>query len=130
MKITQIDRSACKLLKSELENTLNDLSQELGVSFEIGRCTYGSNRAAFKVTAIAAGAVSETMAALRGAAKANNLDINKIVAYNGSEWKLVGFKTRAPKRPYLVKNLNTGQEYIFPREFVEREFKNDAAENH
>jgi len=125
MKITQIDRSACKLLKSELESTLRDLSQKFGVSGEIGRCTYGSNRATFKVTVIAAGAVSKTLDALRKVAKYTDLDLGKVVIYDGAGYKLVGFKGNAPKYPYILKNLVNGGEYVFPRDFVEREFKND-----
>jgi hypothetical protein len=52
----------------------------------------------------------------------SNLDKDKVAEYNGSRYKLIGFKGANRKYPFIVKNLDNNKPYKFPRDLVDRLF--------
>ena len=56
------------------------------------------------------------------------LDQNKIAKLDGMDIALVGFKPRARKKPFIIRDLNTNQEYVIGESLAERLFKSDKKE--
>jgi hypothetical protein len=51
-----------------------------------------------------------------------NLDKDKVAEYNGSRYKLIGYKRENKKYPFIVKNLDNNKPYKFPRDLIDRLF--------
>lgn len=53
---------------------------------------------------------------------------NETIHINGKEYALVGYKSRAPKRPFIMTDCSDGKTYVFPENIV-REFPNYNKDN-
>jgi len=111
----------CKKVREILENELPAIFEQHGLKFELGNASYDSNYMKFSNFRIMPkDALSEEESLL---IKYNNhLDLNKVARDNGRRIKLIGYKPRRSKFPYLVVDINTNKQYKYTREYVERIF--------
>jgi len=98
--------------------------------FELGSCTYdrdGSN-ATFKLNVRVKGAKTREEKQLNSFADLDDIDINKTWKEGTREFKLCGYNTKAPKFPYLMKDINSSgtQTYKIGTSTAKRWFASDS----
>ncbi len=89
----------------------------------VGSCTYNGGEATYKVTILLDGALTKEQKDLRDMAGLYNFDLDKIGNTQGMKFKLVGYKTKAPKMPWIVVDTLTNIEYKLTHDQAERLFK-------
>ena len=98
--------------------------------FELGSCTYdrdGSN-ATFKLNVRVKGAKTKEEKQLNTFADLDDIDINKTWTEGTRKFKLCGYNTKAPKFPYLMKDINSSgsQTYKIGTSTAKRWFPSDS----
>ena len=99
----------------ELRNQLNAVLNSNGIdgyTFELGNCRYDGGEANFKLRVLIKGGKSRQERDLEDLAKLSDLDTTKTATLQGMKVSLVGYNTRARKRPWVVQDLKTEQKYI------------------
>jgi hypothetical protein len=133
--ITEMNRTNAKLVRVILEDRLPSILKEHGLSFELGNARYDDDGVKFTGFKISVkGALSEAEKALRDELQTRDrmkfkmLDQSKIAELDGMDISLVGFKPRARKKPFIIQDLNSGNQYVIGEKLAERLFKSDARE--
>lgn len=109
-------------LRRDMQHVL-DSAQFGGCKIHVGNCTYLGGEATFKVTVLLDGAETKEQKYLTDMARLYNLDTTKIAETQGKKFSLIGYKTKAPKMPWIVQDLLTGHEYKLTHDQAERLFK-------
>ena len=114
--MTNFTKQQLKDLRNEMQGVLLTHSFEETIDIpiakiHIGNCTYDGGEATYKVTVLLDGALTKEQKDLRDMAGLMNLDTYKNYTYQGMRMQLVGYKTKAPKMPWIVVDHNTGKEY-------------------
>ncbi len=135
MKITEMNRTNAKLVREILNEKLPSILQEYGLSFELGNARFDDDGVKFTGFKLSVkGALSESEKALKYELESRDsmewkmLDQNKIARLDGMDIALVGFKPRATKKPFIIRDLNTNKEYVIGESLAERLFKSDKKE--
>ena len=135
MKITEMNRTNAKLVREILNEKLPPILQEYGLSFELGNARFDDDGVKFTGFKLSVkGALSESEKALKYELESRDsmewkmLDQNKIAKLDGMDIALVGFKPRATKKPFIIRDLNTNKEYVIGESLAERLFKSDKKE--
>ena len=121
-----MDRSTAKALRMKLEKVFADADMD-GMTVEIGNATFTSHEVTFKVQIRDAGAASPTERDLAMYAKHYELDTDRVYNRGGKAFTLVGYKHRARKNPWIVRDLNTEGEYVIATDTPKRWFGKDVA---
>lgn len=111
-----------KILRVAMQKALD----EAGIhktTFTVGNCTFGSGEATFKVSAVLEGAQTRAQEALVEYAKLYELDIDKKTQIQGKLMKLVEYNSKARKMPWVVEDINTGNQYKLTQRQAEMWFK-------
>ena len=103
-------------------NRSNDLLEQKA-TFTVGNCTYLGGEATFKVTVLLDGAETKEQRYLADMAGLYHFDVDKIANTQGMKLKLVGYKPKAPKMPWIVVDTLTNSEYKLTQNQAERLFK-------
>lgn len=109
-------------LRRDMQHVL-DSAQFGGCKIDVGNCTYLGGEATFKVKVLLEGAETKEQKYLGDMARIYNLDTTKIANTQGKKFSLVGYKSKAPKMPWIVQDLNTGLEYKLTQDQAEKLFK-------
>ena len=117
-----------KALRNQLDNefgteSFQALLKEHGITIKLGSCRYESDRATFKLIVENVGALSQEEKDLPQMAQIHQFDIDKIGFHNGARYKLVGYKRKARKSPWIVRNLNDNKDYVINDFFAATMFK-------
>jgi len=99
----------------ELRNQLNDVLNNNGIdgyTFEIGNCSYDGGEATFKLKVLIDGAKTSEEKHLKQMAQLSDLDTEKVASLQGMMVYLVGYNTKARKRPWIVAQSPKGQRYV------------------
>ena len=99
----------------ELRNQLNAVLNSNGIdgyTFELGNCSYDGGEATFKLKVLIKGAETSEEKHLRQMAKLSDLDTDKVASLQGMMVYLVGYNTKARKRPWIVAQSPKGQRYV------------------
>ena len=99
----------------ELRNQLNAVLNSNGIdgyTFELGNCRYDGGEATFKLKVLIDGAETSEEKHLRQMAKLSDLDTDKVASLQGMMVYLVGYNTKARKRPWIVAQSPKGQRYV------------------
>ena len=99
----------------ELRNQLNDVLNNNGIdgyTFEIGNCSYDGGEATFKLKVLIDGAKTSEEKHLKQMAQLSDLDTDKVASLQGMMVHLVGYNTKARKRPWIVAQSPKGQRYV------------------
>lgn len=108
-----LDRMQNELGGAELQGSSLDLAQ---ASFTVANCTYNGGEATFKVNVLLDGAETKEQKDLTQMAQLMGLDTSKIGNTQGMSLSLIGYKSKAPKMPWIVQDLKTGKEYKLTNE--------------
>lgn len=108
MKIEQFDNNTLKVIRTKLDIKLQELSEELGITIESKNFSYSANEVSMKLEANINGAMTKEMEAVKMFSKMEvgiELDFGHLfMAGNLGEVKLVAYKTRSRKYPWVVEN--------------------------
>ncbi len=99
----------------ELRNQLNAVLNSNGIdgyTFELGNCSYDGGEATFKLKVLIKGSKSRQERDLEDLAKLSGLDTDKVASLQGMMVYLVGYNTKARKRPWIVAQSPKGQRYV------------------
>jgi len=120
-KIKEIDKSACKLIRQELNKTLETLGKKLGLSISAGNASFSPENATFKLnvaTLANDGTVKskeaesfKNLATLYGL-KPEMLNTT-FKSYSGESFEIIGLAARSNKYPVLAKNILSGKTQYF-----------------
>jgi hypothetical protein len=131
MNITEMNRTNAKLVREILNDKLPSILNEHGLSFELGNARFDEDSVRFVGFRLSVkDALSETEKALKEELNFRNsygveLDQNKIAKLDGMDISLVGFKPRARKKPFVIQDLNSDNQYVIGEELAEKLFKKD-----
>ena len=104
--MTNFTKQQLKDLRNEMQGVLLthpfEETTDLQIAkINVGSCTYSGGEATYKVTILLDGALTKEQKDLRDMAGLFNFDVDKIANTQGMKLKLVGYKTKAPKMPWI-----------------------------
>ena len=125
------NKQTLRTLREQIENALKDRVVLVELIFELGSCSYdrdGSN-ATFKLNVRVKGAKTREEKQLNSFADLDDIDINKTWTEGTRKFKLCGYNTKAPKFPYLMKDINSSgtQTYKIATSTAKRWFPKECA---
>lgn len=122
--MTTFTRSQLNELRKQLQSALDgavDTENIAGnITIEVGNCSYRGGEATFKVKCLVEGAKTREQEDLEYYAELHKLDLTLTM---GEDMSLVGYKARARKKPWVLKRLRDGAEFVADTNLVERHFK-------
>jgi hypothetical protein len=123
------NKQTLRTLRDRIDNALKNIYSDV-FEFELGSCTYdrdGSN-ATFKLNVRVKGAKTREEKQLKSFADLDDIDINKTWTEGTRKFKLCGYNTKAPKFPYLMKDINSSgsQTYKIGTSTAKRWFPSDS----
>ena len=120
--MTNFTKPQLKTIRAAMQSALERLNYE-GMTFNVANCTYNGGEATYKVNVLLDGAETKEQKDLSQMAQLMGLDTSKIKDTQGMTLSLVGYKSKAPKMPWIVQDLKTGKEYKLTDAQVEQWFK-------
>jgi hypothetical protein len=107
--IQELNQSILDNFRRELQPTLDKVGQRYGVKFDLGRITYGSKHAYFKVEVStldeSGNAVTKEATAFIERAHHHGLKpewLHRAFEYEGESYEVIGLSTRRSKRPVIA----------------------------
>ena len=119
-----LNRKIVKEMRSVLEDKLTDLDN---FEVEVGSANFSDTEVTFKVNLRIKGAKSQSEKELEDWAGIYKLDLNKVARLDGKEFKLSGYRRKARKKPFLIKDLQNGGEYIISDDIAKKYFAKETA---
>ena len=119
-----LDRQIIKSLRNKIQDTLAANTID-GFETTVGNASYTDTEVTFKVNLRLLGAKSQSEKDLETFAMFDDLDIDKLANINGKTFKLSGYRRKARTKPYLMKDVASGNEYITTEDTAKRYFKKE-----
>jgi len=128
MKIIQFDRKTCRMLGDAVENALQKVAEEYGVSIKRKGGSFMPTNYTIKLEASIIGqggvVLSREAENFKHYCQIYNLepsDLDKtFTAENGVGYKIKGLSTRSSKCPIIAESLKNGKTYKLPERMVQR----------
>ena len=118
--MSQFTRKQLDTIRKQMQNALNMFADKTDIQIEVGNCSYRGGEATFKVKVLMEGAKTREQEDLEYYAELHKLDLTLTM---GEDMQLVGYKARARKKPWILKRLRDGAEFVADTNLVERHFK-------
>ena len=118
--MSQFTRKQLDTIRKQMQNALNMFAEKTDIQIEVGNCSYRGGEATFKVKVLMEGAKTREQEDLEYYAELHKLDLTLTM---GEDMQLVGYKARARKKPWILKRLRDGAEFVADTNLVERHFK-------
>jgi hypothetical protein len=116
--MTTFTKPVLRELRNQLQ-TLLDGTKYIGTAqglndytFELGNCSYSGGEATFKLKVLIKGGKSIEEQDLEQMARLDALDTDKTATIGGKPCKLVGYKAKARKLPWIIEKLTDGSRYV------------------
>ena len=132
--ITEINPKTIKQVRQMINDSLSIIMEENNLRFELGNATYDDD--SFKFTGFRISladaltpeqkALQQMLTMRRKASWEKTLDGNKVGYDRGVGYLLVGYKTRARKKPWIIEGVENGQQYVASDSVVERMFGEES----
>lgn len=110
-------------IRKQMQNALNMFADKTDITIEVGNCSYRGGEATYKVKVLMEGAKTREQEDLEFYAKLHKLDLTMIAKLMGEDMSLVGYKTRARKKPWVLQRLRDGAEFVADTNLVEKFYK-------
>jgi len=126
--MTQFTRSQLNELRKGMQSALDSITNGTHLSditFDVGNCSYNGGEATFKVKVLLKGAKTREQIDLEFYAELHNLDLTKTAKLMGEDMQLSGYKSRARKKPYVLKRLRDGAEFVADQNLIEKFYKKE-----
>ena len=121
--MSQFTRKQLDTIRKQMQNALNMFADKTDITIEVGNCSYSGGEATFKVKCLLKGAKTREQQDLEFYAELHKLDLTKTAKLMGEDMQLSGYKSRARKKPFVLKRLRDGAEFVADTNLVERHFK-------
>ena len=125
-KVERFDKPTLEFLRNELEETLKQLSKH-GLKIDVGSMRYSSHEVDVKLNILIEGQKSRTQESLIRIADILDLDLTKIVNYNGKAYSLVDYRPKASVWEFVVQDNKTGKQVLMKRNTIKEMFKKECA---
>ena len=123
--MTQFSKQQLSTLRKQMQNALNMFANKTDITMEVGNCSYRGGEATFKVKVLMEGAKTREQEDLEYYAELYKLDLNKTAKLMGEDMQLSGYKSRASKKPYVLKRLRDGAEFVADQNLIEKFYKKE-----
>lgn len=130
-KLARFDRTACKVLRDEIDLALGAVAEKYGISIQAGNAKFSDNNITFKLELATKSDDGNVMTKEAEDFKryAIMLGLRPEILFtefefNNKRFQLIGYKPKSPKYPFLAKCTYTGQTYKLPEQGVLRVLKN------
>lgn len=117
------DKPTARKIRELMQKALEDADID-GVTMSVGNCSFTEGEATYKVNVLLDGGKSKEQTDLEQMATLMSLDTSKIATLEGMKVSLVGYNSKARKRPWVIQNLTTAQKYILDDDTAKRLFGN------
>ena len=118
----KLNRQIVKDFRAILDDILNDDESLEQFIVKVGNASFDDTEVTFKVNLRLKGAETREQRDLRTFAEMDNVDVSKIAEVRGEKYSLIGYRTKARSRPYIVQNLINNKEYIFTTDMAQKYF--------
>ena len=126
-----IDKKTCQVLREELQRVIEESKDydSLNKQFDIkvGNASFDSQEVTFKLTLRLKNAESKESMDLNRYANLYDVVPQKVADVHGIKYKLVGYRVKARKQPFIVLNLTNNKEYLFTEDMGKRFFGKEVA---
>ena len=122
--MAEFTRSQLNLLRKQLQAAL-DAANLSDIKIEVGNCSYRGGEATFKVKCLIEGAKTREQEDLEFYAELHKLDLNAVEKLMGEDMQLSGYKSRSRKKPWILKRLRDGAEFVADTNLIEKFFKKE-----
>ena len=122
--MAEFNRSQLNLLRKQLQAAL-DAANLSDIKIEVGNCSYRGGEATFKVKCLVEGAKTREQEDLEFYAELHKLDLTKTAKLMGEDMQLSGYKARARKKPWVLKRLRDGAEFVADTNLIEKFFNKE-----
>ena len=117
------DKPTARKIRELMQKALEDADIE-GMTISVGNCSFTDGEATYKVNVLLDGGKSKEQTDLEQMAHFSQLDTSKIASLQGMKVSLVGYNSKARKRPWIIQDLTTAQKYILDDDTAKRLFGN------
>ena len=129
--IETINKQTISQIRQLVEDSLSVILEDNNLRMELGNASYDNDSVKFTGFRISlASALTPEEKALKNELEwrrmvesSVTLDDSIIGTDRGQQFKLVGFKPRARKKPFIIEDIKTGGRYVCPESMAERMFK-------
>tara|TARA_Y100000758_G_C16019650_1_gene410640 strand:- start:282 stop:698 length:417 start_codon:yes stop_codon:yes gene_type:complete len=128
--ITEINPKTIKDIRQLISDSLAVVLEDNNLRMDFGNGSYDDTSVKFSGFRISLAdsltpqekALESVIATHKYAEHLVTIDKSKIGVDRGQQFKLVGFKTRARKRPFVIQDVKTGKKFVTTEQSVERMF--------
>ena len=120
--MTQFTRPQLNLLRKQLQETI-DNANLYDITIDVGNCSYTGGEATFKVKCVLKGAKTREQIDLEYYADLHDIDLTTIANLQGDDMSVIGYKSRARKKPWILQRLHDGAEFVANDNLVKQFFK-------
>ena len=121
--MSQFTRKQLDTIRKQMQNALNMFADKTDITIEVGNCSYRGGEATYKVRVLMEGAKTREQEALEYYAELHKLDLTMIAKLMGEDMSLVGYKSRARKKPWVLQRLRDGAEFVADTNLIEKFYK-------
>ena len=123
--MSQFTRKQLDTIRKQMQNALNMFADKTDIQIEVGNCSYRGGEATYKVKVLMEGAKTREQEDLEFYAELHKLDLTKIAKLMGEDMSLVGYKSRARKKPWVLQRLRDGAEFVADTNLIEKFYKKE-----
>jgi len=121
-KIETFNKTNINYLSKVIMDNLGVDIEDMGLMVEWGGSRYSSDHVEVKLNITVGGKTKMEQDLDLELSFNSNLDKDKVAEYNGSRYKLIGYKRENKKYPFIVRNLDNNKPYKFPKDLIDRLF--------
>ena len=121
--MAEFTRKQLDTIRKQMQNALNMFADKTDITIEVGNCSYRGGEATFKVKVLMEGAKTREQEDLEFYAELHKLDLTAVEKLMGEDMQLSGYKSRARKKPWILKRLRDGAEFVADTNLVEKFYK-------
>ena len=121
--MTEFTRSQLNTLRKQMQNALKMFGDKADITFDVGNCKYSGGEATFQVKCLLKGAKTREQQDLEFYAELHGIDTTIIAKLQGEDMSIIGYKTRARKKPWILQRLRDGAEFVAGDNLVKQFYK-------
>ena len=127
--ITEINPKSIKEIRQIIRDSLNVIFEDNNLVLDFGNATYDDDSVKFTNFKVRlATAYDPKLKYLKNYLKysEHDFDLDKILIDRNDQYKLVGFKPRSSKRPFIIENINTNKTYVCDEKMIVRLYREQS----
>jgi len=121
--MTQFTRKQLDTIRKQMQNALNLFADRTDMTIDVGNCSYTGGEATFKVKVLLKGAKTREQIDLEYYADLHGIDTTAIAKLQGEDMSIIGYKSRARKKPWILQRLRDGAEFVCDDNLAKKFFK-------